>query len=307
MFERGDVSFSFTDRVREIEENLRDQRFQSALALALTLPDICGGIAFPEMIKKYRDGRIMRNRSGEPSRDTGRQYIQWIDSYAAPFLKKDPADDKPYISGERCWQLRCEYLHQNRGFDNEDEQAEMHFHLGINCGSSVCNVDSESEQNGITSIRLDIQELCRRLCMAAKTYYEEQKDSKVFELYNTPVIDFIKWKEETFAQQKVLAVVVRDKVYAQGLKLAFESAYRMVVTAVSWEEIKKKLKKQKPDVWIVEECFEEQVVKEEKAERKPVVFLLRDASGKEKVPRQYECLEKTMDLREIRKKIRSAE
>lgn len=131
MFERGDVSFSFTERIREIEENLRDQRFQSALALALTLPDICGGIAFPEMIKKYRDGRIMRNRSGEASRDTGRQYIQWIDSYTAPFLKKDPADVKSYINGEQCWQLRCEYLHQNRGFAKEDEQAEMHFHLGI--------------------------------------------------------------------------------------------------------------------------------------------------------------------------------
>ena len=32
---------------------------QSALALALTLPDICGGIAFPEIVKHYRDGRVM--------------------------------------------------------------------------------------------------------------------------------------------------------------------------------------------------------------------------------------------------------
>ena len=56
---QGDVSFTFLDRIEEVELNIVDRRWQSALALALTLPDICG---------------------------------------------------------ERCWQLRCEYLHQNKGF-----------------------------------------------------------------------------------------------------------------------------------------------------------------------------------------------
>lgn len=67
--DRSDVSFTFLDRIREIEENIEDGRFQSALALAVTLPDICGGIAFPELVKRGRDGRILRDRSGEPSRE----------------------------------------------------------------------------------------------------------------------------------------------------------------------------------------------------------------------------------------------
>ena len=48
-----DVSFTFLDRVREVEWNIRDQQWQSALALALalTLPDICGSIAYPEIVK----------------------------------------------------------------------------------------------------------------------------------------------------------------------------------------------------------------------------------------------------------------
>ena len=62
---QGDVSFTFLDRIGEVELNIVDRRWQSALALALalalTLPDICG---------------------------------------------------------ERCWQLRCEYLHQNKVFLN---------------------------------------------------------------------------------------------------------------------------------------------------------------------------------------------
>ena len=43
---QGDVSFTFLDRIGEVELNIVDRRWQSALALALalalTLPDICG-------------------------------------------------------------------------------------------------------------------------------------------------------------------------------------------------------------------------------------------------------------------------
>ena len=38
--------------IEEVELNIEDGRWQSALALALTLPDICGGIAFPEIVKR---------------------------------------------------------------------------------------------------------------------------------------------------------------------------------------------------------------------------------------------------------------
>ena len=53
-----DASFTFMSRIDEIEMNIKDKRWQSALALALTIPDICGGIAYPDLVKRYRDGRI---------------------------------------------------------------------------------------------------------------------------------------------------------------------------------------------------------------------------------------------------------
>ena len=49
--DRSDVSFTFLDRIREIEENIEDGRFQSALALAVTLPDRVSGAG------KARPGR----------------------------------------------------------------------------------------------------------------------------------------------------------------------------------------------------------------------------------------------------------
>lgn len=84
---RGDVSFTFQNRVEEVKLNILDQRWQSALALALTLPDICGGIAFPELVKRYRDGKVVLDRQKNPTRDVGSQYIRWFDEYAAPFFR----------------------------------------------------------------------------------------------------------------------------------------------------------------------------------------------------------------------------
>lgn len=80
----GDVSFTFLDRIEEVELNIVDGRWQSALALALTLPDICGGIAFPEIVKHYRDGRVMLDRQKirlgmwEPSISVGLMNMQGI-------------------------------------------------------------------------------------------------------------------------------------------------------------------------------------------------------------------------------------
>lgn len=187
----NDASFSFMHRIEEIELNIADKRWQSALALSLTLPDICGGIAFPEIVKHYRDGRVMLDRQKKPTRDVGGQYIRWFDSFAAPFFKLDESDEKAYICGERCWQLRCEYLHQNKGFINDENEETVRFHLGVNCGSSVCGFDTAQQNGDSLDIRIDIEQFCLRMCSAARSFYDVYHTQKDFSLYNTPVLDFI--------------------------------------------------------------------------------------------------------------------
>ena len=78
---QDNASFTFLHRIEEVELNIEDGRWQSALALALTLPDICGGIAFPEIVKRYRDGRAVLDRKQRPTRDVGNQYIRWFDTH----------------------------------------------------------------------------------------------------------------------------------------------------------------------------------------------------------------------------------
>lgn len=260
---KGDVSFTFLDRIGEIEQNIRDERWQSALALALTLPDICGGIAFPEMVKKYRDGRTMMDRYGNPTRDIGAQYTAWVDQYAAEFLKKDAADENPYLSGDRCWQLRCEYLHQNKGFVNTEEDQEYHFHLGLNCGTSVCQFDQPavSSKSEAEEIRLDIQQLCHRLCLAARKFYDDHHETKDFSLYNTPVIDFIQWTQEskTAKFSPLIVVLMEDKVTAMGVKMALEQDDVEAVYFDDFDAVKKKIKKKSVSCWVVGDTFADRI------------------------------------------------
>lgn len=186
-----DASFTFISRIDEIEMNIKDKRWQSALALALTIPDICGGIAYPDLVKRYRDGRIKYDYKKRTSRDVGAQYMRWFDEYASSYFMND---DKPYICGQRCWQLRCEYLHQNKGFQNEEE--EVQFHLGVNCGTSVCHFDSNEHE-----IRIDIEQFCLRMCKAGRAYYEKYHNTYDFSLYFTPVLEVVEektWLDKLF-------------------------------------------------------------------------------------------------------------
>ena len=100
---QDNASFSFLHRIEEVELNIEDGHWQSALALTLTLPDICGGIAFPEIVKRYRDGRAILDRNQKPTRDVGNQYIRWFDTYAAPFFKVSAQDISPYAQPS-AWQ-----------------------------------------------------------------------------------------------------------------------------------------------------------------------------------------------------------
>ena len=50
------ASFTFLHRIEEVELNIKDGRWQSDLALALSLSDTCGGNAFPEIVKRIGIG-----------------------------------------------------------------------------------------------------------------------------------------------------------------------------------------------------------------------------------------------------------
>lgn len=276
---RGSITFTFLDRVREVELNIEDGRWQSALALALTLPDICGGIAFPDLVKRYRDGRVILDRQKKPTRDVGNQYIRWFDVYAGDFFKILPTDQEPYICGERCWQLRCEYLHQNKGFlndENDEKENKIRFHLGINCGTSVCQTEKYDSRKGDSDIRIDIEQFCIRMCTAAKNYYNAVYKEKDFSLYHTPVIDFIQMKQGT-KTNPLIVVLCENEVYANGIRMSLKQVSEQVLVFFSAEEARKNLGKRKPVIWIItDEIIKKKDLSWKEGGNRPVILLTGD-------------------------------
>lgn len=303
MTKRGDANFTFLSRIQEIEWNLQDGRWQSALALALTLPDICGGIEYPGLVKRYRDGRVMEDRKGEPARDVGSQYIRWFDHFAAPYFKRKEEDESPYLNGEKCWQLRCEYLHQNKGFSNENSGEETCFHLGINCGSSICTPEQEGEMKGRDHIRLDIQQICSRMCLAARAYYEQNHTKKDFSIYHTPVLDFVQWARRGEEMEKTIAIVCEDRDYAEAVRTALRNVSGLIEIFRNPQGAKTYLKKKKPAVWIITEQMKAQNNQPWKIDAVPVIILSETGIARE--DGKYLWIPMPFQIQDLREMVRT--
>lgn len=74
--------------VNEINGLLRDGYPYSALGVALTLPDICGNIAYPRT-------------------SVATHYKKWYDEYVSPINAIRPDDGFMTVDGEVCYKLRC--------------------------------------------------------------------------------------------------------------------------------------------------------------------------------------------------------
>ncbi len=92
-----------------IEISLNTQNWYSALALALTLPDICGKIDYPDL---HRATRL--------------RYSKWFDMYVGEEYKVTiEGETITFLTGNDCYALRCSYLHEGSNNVSEQEASEI--------------------------------------------------------------------------------------------------------------------------------------------------------------------------------------
>lgn len=86
------------EALASVHQALSEQNWLAALALVLTLPDICGKVAYPRV-------------SGSQAR-----YVAWFDQWLArPFgCAGRPDPDDPALCGADMYALRCAFLHEGR-------------------------------------------------------------------------------------------------------------------------------------------------------------------------------------------------
>lgn len=152
--------------IGDIGLSLENDAYISALALALTLPDICGKAEYP-------------NETSSKKR-----YKDWYDTYIGVVYKNALESDStllPYFSGEIIYSLRCSLLHQ--GTPNVEDKLELQFSLI--CEPKKENglyMDSAMIRNNYRSLAINIRGLCNVLTVSANAYYEKYPEK--FDFFN---------------------------------------------------------------------------------------------------------------------------
>ena len=187
--------------IREIRQCLDNNCLLAGLALALTLPDICG-------------------KAEHPSLGVGARYIRWYDENVG-ITEKPPKSAKsdaemPYLSGEVVYSLRCQFLHQ--GTPNieaakikEDACKIDDFTLLLQKKNSLdiysdsaavfsYGTDSAGKNliHQLRSYEVNVRRLCMILCACAEGYYKENADK--FNFFQYEIVDADE-REEQFLSE----------------------------------------------------------------------------------------------------------
>jgi len=162
------------EKINEITKAIKNECYLPALALTLTLPDICAKV-------KY-------NTTGRSA------YIKWYDEYVKPlyFIKDEDSSKFLQFDGKLCYALRCSLLHEGN-FELRDKKSKLivdKFKLHINKIYGNFNINnSYYEEDGYNVIDLDIYGLCYYICYAVKEFYYNYADKEIFKKYDSIIID----------------------------------------------------------------------------------------------------------------------
>ena len=172
--------------VKDIESCLENDCPFGALALALTLPDICGKAEYPK------------------EKLTNRRYIDWYNKFIGNFERDrskslgDSPTELPFLSGELVYQLRCSFLHagdtdiDQKNIHDEQNQhldffLELRNHTDLLAASTSAGV--EIGKNGDVEQRrytVGVAYLCKVLAGASLDYYEKNRNKFQF---NYKIVD----------------------------------------------------------------------------------------------------------------------
>lgn len=153
--------------IKEINSCLKNDCQIAALTMALTLPDSCGKVCYPDS-------------------NNGERYIQWYDTYITEPQKK--FDMTPIVNGKLVYELRCALLHEsNPVIHGKSEKIDKFSLIWRSINSSARTpvekytaVDKEGNRQECF-LSIDIVSLCMDICEAALIYYRENKEKFSFQ------------------------------------------------------------------------------------------------------------------------------
>lgn len=173
----------FEKKIASIRKAFQHQLYEPALALALSLPDICASIEFPQI-----------------STVTER-YIKWSNNHISMC---DNSGAKDAFSGSALYQLRCRFLHNGHSNifkDNGTSTTNVYFYkfdlmspnaenvnTGLQCAISTWKDDTTGE---ITyTARMNLSYIIDEICSAAETFFDNWADKSAFDEHSVNIMEY---------------------------------------------------------------------------------------------------------------------
>ncbi len=197
--------------VNDIKQSLQNKCYFAALALALTLPDICGVAEFP-------------------NKSVVERYVEWYDTYLESYMsqgKDNLGGDNPWLSGEVIYNLRNTFLHQGSPNINADKIKDPanqidRFILVLGDGTkiwdSTINIDMEYGKLTFKAITVDVTYLCNNICDSALWYYKNNADKFEFKFNVITQDEFMNPSAEAakFTEGDFITKILNQKLESIG-------------------------------------------------------------------------------------------
>ncbi|WP_018394534.1 hypothetical protein [Bacillus sp. 37MA] len=149
---------AFTDAIRQ---SLEAQNWTAALAVALTLPDICGRLEYP-------------------NDSSSKRYSKWFDDYMKEEYSMGHLEDATtFITGRDAYALRCSFLHggeTNISQQRIQEVLQEFIFMAPKIDNGKYFGSHCIEINGRLVLRID--EFCNDFCVATEKWAEKHCDNK---------------------------------------------------------------------------------------------------------------------------------
>lgn len=196
------------DLIKEIESCILNNNLRCALGMALTLPDVCAHVEFP-------------NENNSQTR-----YVKWCEKYLfnQGYLPSHEVDSsKPsdqwaktrVIDPEMCYKLRCAFLHSGNLELNQRKSDDFPvFNLQITSAKEQGIYIGRNMRNSAGEVKetiIDIRLLTRVLCNAAKEYYGNCPAKERLNNHRVTIIDVEQEVERIHNRENKLVEIQASK------------------------------------------------------------------------------------------------
>lgn len=182
MRELGERSKMLEPLIAETRQALDVKLYHVALQAALTLPDICGNVEYPELKDNIAE-----------------RYIRWCESHLECCSDRPGRENGvPNVSGEVIYNLRNNLLHagcakvDRSKFKRDETNVLDHLILiaGSYEGMQVAAAVDIPNRPSVKAIIMTVEVIVRDICDAAEKSYAAYRDE--FDRLLSPILDFSK-------------------------------------------------------------------------------------------------------------------